>query len=439
MKSLFKLSLITISVFVYWSINAHDSIPGPKQSAPIVLKNGNIHTVSNGILPDSDLLFENGKITAIGSDLKLPRNTRVIDLQGKRVYPGLISSNSILGLVEISAVRATRDFAESGTVNPNVHSATAINPDSELIPVTRANGVLIAHVLPQGGLISGSSAIISLEGWTIEEMALERQAGIHIRWPRSPSAPGFHPDASSIYNAGKAEDKYQENLRKLDTIIEDARSFQKALDSAGDDLDVNLRDESLLPLLKKEIPAYITVSKVREIRDAVNWAVNKDLKIVIIAGNDAWRAADILKQHDIGIIIRHVNSLPSRRWESYDTAFANAAKLHEKGVRFAIAYGGGGATGSNERNLPYEAAKSAAHGLPKAEALKAITLYPAQLLGIDDRVGSLEVGKLATLFITDGDPLDLRTQVLEAFIDGRQVDLSNRHTQLHEKYQEKYK
>ena len=157
-----------------------------------------------------------------------------------------------------------------------------------------------------------------------------------------------------------------------------------------------------------------------------------------IAGNDAWRAADILKQHDISLIISHVNSLLGRRWESYDTAFANAAKLHEKGVRFAIAYGGGGATTSNERNLPYEAAKSAAHGLPKDEALKAVTLYPAQILGIDDRVGSLEVGKLATLFITDGDPLDLRTQVLEVFIDGRQVDLSSRHTQLHEKYKKKY-
>lgn len=439
MKSLFKLSLIVISVFTTWNIQAHDSIPGPKQSSPILLKGGNIHTVSNGVLPGSDLLFEDGKITAIGENLKLPRNTRVIDLQGKRVYPGLISSNSILGLVEISAVRATRDFAETGTINPNVYSATAINPDSELIPVTRANGVLISHVLPQGGLISGSSAIISLEGWTIEEMALERQAGIHIRWPRSPSAPGFHPDASSIYNASKAEEKYQENIRKLDTIIEDARSFKKAHENAGSNLDVNLRDESLLPLLNKEVPAYITVSKVREIRDAVNWAVSKDLKIVIIAGNDAWRAADTLKQHDIGVIISHVNSLPSRRWESYETAFSNAAKLHEKGVRFAIAYGGGGATTSNERNLPYEAAKSSAHGLPKEEALKAITLYPAQLLGIDDRVGSLEVGKLATLFITNGDPLDLRTQVLEAFIDGRQVDLSTRHTQLHDKYQEKYK
>ncbi|MGK0238245.1 MAG: imidazolonepropionase-like amidohydrolase, partial [Candidatus Pelagisphaera sp.] len=299
MKTLIRFTLLVLTVFAFWSLNAHDSIPGPKQSNPIVLKNGSIHTVSNGILPNSDLLFENGKIIAIGSNLDLPPNTRVVDLQGKRVYPGLISSNSILGLVEISAVRATRDFAESGTVNPNAYSATAINPDSELIPVTRANGVLISHVLPQGGLISGSSAIISLEGWTIEEMALERQAGIHIRWPRSPSAPGFHPDSSSIYNATKAEEKYQENLRKLDTIIQDARSFQKAYENAGDSLDVNLRDESLLPLLKKEIPAYITVSKVREIRDAVNWAVSEDLNIVIIAGNDAWRAADILKQHDI--------------------------------------------------------------------------------------------------------------------------------------------
>ncbi len=438
MKRINRFLFLCLTVFAFWSLHAHDSIPGAKQSVPILLRNGTIHTVSNGDLSNSDLLFIDGEIAEIGPDLDAPRNARIIELQGKHVYPGLISSISTLGLVEINAVRSTRDYSESGTFNPNAHSATAINPDSELIPVTRANGILVAHVLPQGGLVAGTSAIISLEGWTIEEMALETNAGIHIRWPRSPRAPGFHPDSPAVYNPVKAEERYQENIRKLDTVIADARAFLKAQESENKRLDVDLRGESLAPLLKKEIPAFISVSKVREIRDAVNWAVGEDLKLVIIAGSDAWRAADILKKHNVGLIINQVNALPSRRWESYDTAFANAGKLHEKGVHFAIAYGGGGASSSNERNLPYEAAKAAAHGLPKEEALKAITLYPAQLLGIDDRVGSLEIGKRATLFISDGDPLDIRTQVLDAFIDGRKVDLSSRHTQLNEKYQKKY-
>jgi len=433
----YALGIFAIAAFAPHAIS-HDSIPGAKQSRPILLSNADIHTVTQGVIEDGDLLFDKGQIVEIGRNLKAPANAEVIDLKGQRVYPGFISANSTLGLVEINAVRATRDYAESGSINPNARSATAINPDSEIIPVTRANGVLVSHVLPQGGLISGSSSVVSLEGWTIEEMALETQAGIHVRWPRSPREPDFHPDAPSTYNSTKAEEGYQENIRKLDTVIEDARAFQKAQSNDPSSIDVDLRWESLIPLLDKEIPAFVSATRVREIRDAVHWAVRHELTIVIVTGSDAWRAADTLKANNVGVILNKVNSLPMRRWESYDVAFANAALLHKKGVRFAIAFGGGGPTSSNERHLPYEAAKAAAHGLPRDEALKAITIYPAQLLGIDDRVGSLESGKRATLFICDGDPLDLRTQVTGVYIDGRKVDLSSRHTLLYEKYKKKY-
>lgn len=425
----------------FWDTgNAHDIVPGSSQTNPILLKNGIIHTISGKTLQNGALLFENGLITEIGTTVEPTSNALVIDLEGKHVYPGLISSNSTLGLVEINAVRATLDHAEAGRLNINARSATAINPDSELIPVTRANGVLISHVLPQtrGGIFGGTSSIIALEGWTIEEMALETDAGIHIRWPRSPAQPAFRPDQVSLFNAKKADETYFENIRKLESAFDDARAFQKAKSSNGDILDVDLRWEALLPALNNEIPVFVSATKLREINDAVQWATDEKIRMVLITGGDAWRAADVLKRADISVIVSQVNALPKRRWESYNNVFTNAAKLHEKGVRFSIAFGGGGPTTSNERNLPYEAAKSVAFGLPKEEALKAITLYPAQILGIDDRVGSLEAGKQATLIITDGDPLDIRTTVHQAFIQGRTVDLSSRHTQLYEKYQKKY-
>ncbi len=434
------IAIISIAAGLASATYAHDIVPGPKQTAPIALTNATIHTVSGDVLQSAGLIFDEGKITAIGPRADIPADARVIDLEGKHVYPGLISSNSTLGLVEINAVRATRDYAESGSLNINARSAAAIHPDSELIPVTRANGVLISHVLPQAGLgqFGGTSSIIALEGWTIEEMALETDAGIHIRWPRAPSVPGFRSGNTPPYNAEKANEKYYESIRKIENAFADGRAFLKAKENGEEPLDVDLHWEALIPALRREMPVFVNTTSIREIRDAVQWATQEDIDLVLITGTDAWRVADTLAANDIPVIINQVQSLPRRRWESYDTVFKNASLLHEKGVRFAIAFGGSGPTSSNERNLPYEAAKAAAHGLPKAEALKAITLYPAQILGIDDRVGSLEVGKHATLIVTDGDPLDIRTQVLSAFVGGREVDLSSRHTQLRDKYEKKY-
>ncbi len=436
-----RILIFAISTVLWpaWIV-AHDIVPGAPQANPIVLRNGIIHTVSGDTLQRSDLLFESGKIKAIGTDLSVTKDTQEIDLAGKHVYPGLISSNSTLGLVEINAVRATRDFTESGRLNINARSATAINPDSELIPVTRANGVLISHVLPQvgSGLFGGTSSIIALEGWSIEEMALSTDAGVHIQWPRSPVEPAFRPSHETPYNAEKADEKYFENIRKLEEAFENARSFQKAKSSDSDFVEVDLKWEALIPVLKKEIPIFVSVRKLREITDAIRWAQSEGIRMVIITGGDAWRAAELLKQSKVSVILSQVNALPQRRWESHDSVFRNAARLFETGVEFAIAFGGGGPTSSNERNLPFEAAKAVAYGLPKEEALKAITLYPARILGIDDKVGSLEIGKHATLFMTDGDPLDIRTTVSSAYIQGRAIDLSSRHTQLRDKYEKKY-
>jgi imidazolonepropionase-like amidohydrolase len=266
--------------------------------------------------------------------------------------------------------------------------------------------------------------------------------GIVIHWPNPPSEPTFHPDSPVVYNAAKQEEGYQEQVDKLRGAFEDARAFHEAQAGGVKTLNVDLRWEALIPVLKRERPVFIIAGRIRQIRDAIHWATEEGLNLILVGGADTWRAVDLLKKHQVPVIVSQVNALPARRWESYDTVYRNPLKLHEAGIEFAIAYGGGGPTSthftSNERNLPYEAGKAVAHGLPQAEALKAITLYPARILGVDDRLGSLEVGKDATLIVTTGDPLDIRTQVERAFIEGRSVDLSSRHTQLYEKYQKKY-
>lgn len=434
------LSVIAIAAAIALPQYAHDIAPGPPQTQPILLTNADIHTVSGESVLGGSLLFENGLITKIASRIDAPANTQVIDLQGKQVYPGLISANSTIGLVEINAVRATRDYQETGKTNANARSYTAINPDTEIIPVTRANGVLTAHVLPQPGgkLFGGTSAIVNLDGWTIEEMALEADAGIHIRWPGAPSEPGSRPHSETPFSPDKAEERYLKRILELETVFDDARAYMNAKEATDKPIPIDLRWEALIPVIKGQLPVYVNANKYREIMDAIQWSKDEGLDMTLIAGGDAWRAADAIEEADIGVIVNQVNSLPRRRWESYDTFFTNVLKLHQSGIRFAIAFGGGGPLSSNERNLPYEAAKAVGHGLPKSEALKAITLYPARLLGVDDRIGSLEEGKHATLIITDGDPLDIRTQVSGAFIQGRKVNLSSRHTQLYEKYQKKY-
>ncbi len=417
----------------------HDMVPGSPEEQTVALINGTIHPVSDETIQNGSLLLKDGKIVAVGGKLDLPEAIQVIDLEGRHVYPGLISSLSSLGLVEINAVRATRDLAETGKLNPNARAESAVNPDSELIPVTRANGVLVAHVSPmtsRGGLIAGSTAAMYLDGWTYEDMTVAAPVGISISWPGAPRDPAFNLNRNVVNDPKKAEESYSEQIDALEDAFRSARSYLKA--KAVEPIDVDLRWEALDPVLGKEIPILARANSAREIRDAVAWANREDIHIIITGGRDAWRVAETLKEEEVSVILGPIQALPRRRWEPYDTAFTNAAKLSAAGVDFAIAYGGGGPVSSNERNLPYEAGKAVAHGLSQEEALKAITLYPARILGIDDRLGSIEEGKDATLIVTTGDPLDIRTNVEMAFIQGRSVDLSSRHTQLYEKYKKKY-
>jgi imidazolonepropionase-like amidohydrolase len=414
---------------------ANPNVPAPPQNEPILIANGVIHTVSGATIENGQMLFDGGRIVAIagpGESIAMP--SRVIDLGGKHVYPGMIAAHTVLGLVEIEAVRATVDVTEPGLVNPNVRADIAVNPDSELLPVTRANGVLAALTVPKPGgasVIIGQSAVIVLDGWTIEDMTIKAPAGLHVVWPQMRFAGDLPAERKQ-----ELEKTRDERLRAIEDTFEAARAY-RLLPTAERPFDVDLRWEAMLPVLEGNMPVFAHVEDLLQIRHALHIADEYGLRMILVGAADAWRVADLLAEKRVPVIIGSVQRLPLRRWEDYATPFQNAAKLHAAGVSFAIASDGTADSAPNERNLPYEAAKAVAHGLPHDEALKAVTLYPAQILGVAERLGSLEPGKDATFIVTDGDPLDIATRVEQAFINGRAVDLTTRHTVLYEKYREK--
>jgi imidazolonepropionase-like amidohydrolase len=423
-------------IIVPCSLFASDPVPAPKQSHPIALIGGTIHPVSGPEIPNGTILFENGKITGIGMNITLPANAEKIDVAGKHVYPGLINANSTVGLTEISAVRATNDYAETGRINPNVRSEIAINPESELIPTTRANGVLITHLLPQGGTIAGRSSAIMMDGWTQEDVVLKAPVGLVVNWPRMTIS------RSSFVRQSEEDQKKERDkqLKELREAFGDARAYmvaKKAEASKGIPYHAtDMRWEAMIPVLERKLSLFVYASEIQQIEAAVNWAKDENVRLVIIGGRDSWRAADLLKANGVAVIVGPTLSVPSRRWEPYDDAFAVPAKLYAAGVFFAIS---GEGEAMAERNTPYHAAMAAAYGLPKEEALKAVTLYAAKLLDIDANVGSLAVGKDASLIVTNGDPLEITTNVQLEFIQGKKIDLLSRHTILYNKYQEKYK
>ncbi len=409
-----------------------DQVPGPRQERPIALVGGTIHPVSGPVIPDGQILFDNGKIVEVGRQVNIPQGAEKIDASGKHVYPGFIAAHSIIGLTEVGAVRATWDYAEVGAINPNVRVERAYNPDSEHIPVARANGIALAHVVPQGGLLSGTSAVMMLDGWTWEDAVLEGGVGVWLNWPNMVAIERPWIEESRA----EQEKEIQRNLRRLDETFDEAEAYHRARNAGSAELKTDLRWEGLEPVLEGRVPLFIRANHVSQITAAVNWIRRRGYRMVLVGGRDSWMATDLLKENDIPVIVGGIHTVPARRWEAYDAPFALPEKLRSAGVRFCLS-----PTNSNYnlRNLPFEAGTAAAFGLPGDEALKAITIYPARILGIDHKVGSLEPGKDATLMVTSGDPLDIRSQVEQLFIQGRKVDLGSRHKTLYEKYSERHR
>ncbi len=406
------------------------------QSTALVLAGADLHTVSHGIVERGEILIRDGRIAAIGSRVEAPPGAERVQLDGKRIYPGLIAAQSVLGLSEVSAVRATNDFAEAGAITPEVRAESAVNPDTELWPVARANGVLTALIVPRAGndgVISGRSALMQPDGWTAEQMTVKAPAAMHLHWPTA-RTPAWMPAAARERAAESARTKRD----ALERAMREARAYATAK-AAGDGLAEDLRWEAMRPVLDGTMHLFVHAESAVAIREALAFAEREQLRIVLVGGGDAWRFAATLAARDIPVVLGSSHNTPMRRWEGHDTVYAAAARLAAAGVRLVIANDGDSMASSNERNLPYQAASYAAFGLGTEAALRAITLAPAELLGVADRLGSLEPGKEATLFVTDGDVLDGRSRVERAWIRGRAIDLSSRHTRLYEKYQRKYR
>jgi len=360
----------------------------------VAFTGGTVHTVSGPVLSNATIVVTDGKITAVGAGIAAPAGARDIACAGKHVYPGLIASNTVLGLIEVSSVLGTNDMNETGNVNPNVRAEVEINPDSDLLPVTRVNGVTSALSIPQGGAISGTSALIHLDGWTQEDMTVRKPVGLHVRWP-SLSINRAWWETRSEEEQKKAR---EEAIQAIRDAFEDARAYWTARDAEGKGgiprHDRDVKWDAMGRALRGAIPVMFHANSLNQIHSVLRFVDEQKLKnVVLVGGTDAWRAADELKARDIAVICEAPQSLPSRSYEPYDEGMALAAKLHAAGVRFCISDGGGS---TNARNLPYEAAVAAAYGLPRDEALKAVTLYPAQILGAGDRLGSIEPSRSPT-------------------------------------------
>ncbi len=417
------------------SSKASDQIPGAPQKEPIALRGGVIHTVSGETYERGSLLFENGKITRVWetAEIETPTGTRIIELEGKHVYPSLIESNSSIGLVEIESIQATIDTTETGQINSNVRAQVAFNPDSEAIPVARANGVLLAASVPSGGLIGGRGSLMQLDGWSWEDMTVKSDVVMQLAWPRF-GAPRFgRRGGGPPQAAASATDR----VKELADLLEKTRAYALSRANDPDRTPLDRRLENLIPVIHGELPFLIDADDVQQIESAVAFCRKQQVQLVIFGGYEALSCATLLKEANVPIIVAGTYRLPQNRHDPYDSAYSLPARLREAGIKYCIS-GAGRFSASNLRNLPYHAAAAVAFGLDPQEALRAITLYPAEILKVADRVGSLEPGKDATLFIADGDVLDTPTQVVQAFIQGRQVDLSSKHTQLYEKYRTKY-
>lgn len=406
-----------------------------------LLKNVTVHSVSGPEIPNGMILVENGKITDVGTRLAA-KGVRIVDGKGLHAYPGMIDSATQVGLTEIGSVRETVDTNELGDFNPQLRALIAVNPESEHLPVVRANGITTVMALPYGGgggggargpttLVAGQAALIHLDGWTWEDLEVRRGAAMQLIFP-SLETRSFRMETMSVARTPFAEVKaaYDKRLKELGEFFEQARRYQQAKKSGSTGLQPDLKFEAMLPVLEGRMPVMVQAARERAVRDAIQFADQQKIKIVIAGAREFGKTLSDLKARSIPVIAAPTLELPLNEDDPYDSAYTLPSELYKAGVKFAFA------TFSVQfaRNLPYQAATAVAFGLPYREALKAVTINPAEIWGAGDQIGSIEKGKWADLMLTDGDPLEVRTQVKALYIKGRAVDLASRHTRLFDKY-----
>ena len=406
-----------------------------------VIRNARIITVSGADIENGSIVIRDGKIEAVGTSVNVPAGAQSIDGHGLSVYPGMIDAGTSMGLVEVpQGANGTVDTSEVGEFNPNSRAIIAVNPHSAHIGVARVEGITNVVSAPTGGLISGQATLINLLGTSPKEMAVVPNAALVINYPRLGGGGGggfggFQQQVN-LADALTAGERQLEQIRKM---LRDGEAYGRARDAYAKDSslprpDINVVLEALVPYVRGQQPVIFRADREAEIRGAIKFAEEMKLKPIILGGDDAWKVASLLKEKNVPVILTGIFGLPGREDDPYDVLYESASKLQQAGVRFCISSGDPGA---EARNLPMYAGMASAYGLSKADALKAVTLYPAQIMNVADRLGSIEVGKMANLVVTDGDLLEIRTHIHYLFIDGRKVQLTSRHTELNDAFKDR--
>ena len=411
------------------------------RAGTFAIMNARVVTVSGGVIENGTVVIQNGKIAAVGAGVNIPAGAERIDAKGLSVYPGMIDAGTNLGLAEIGqGASATMDVAETGTLNANAKAITAINPHSSHVNVTRVNGITTVQSVPEGGLIAGQGTVINLNGSTQSDMTVLASSALVINFPRISTFGGFNPGAGpQTVDFNEAVKRRDTQIDELKKAFKNAENYGRAKDAYAKDKSLpnpatDLRLEALVPFARGEHPIIFTAERERDIRAIIKFVSEMKVRGIVSGGQEAWKAADDLKKNNIAVIYTNIYNLPVRDDDAYDFLYEAPSKLAQAGVKFAIATGDGGA---EVRDLPYQAGIAGAFGLSKEDALKSVTLYPAEILGVADRLGSIEVGKMANIVVTDGDILEPRTNIKYLFIGGRLLPLTSRHTELFDSFKDR--
>lgn len=415
--------------------------PAPAGSEVLVIDGGTVHPVSGEPFVGR-VVIKDGRISAVGPDVVAPEGATMIDATGQHVYPGMIDALTQVGLIEVNSVPATDDQAEMGTYNSHLSALTALHPASEVIPVTRSNGITHAVIAPQtdrDGVIAGQAALVNLEGWTVEEMAIDPSIAMVISWPAIRTR-RFDFSTFSVVETpfNEAKEKAEEQINELRDWFDAARHYRQAVAAGSSRLDTDLRLAGLAECLDGGKLVIMLANNKRDIEAAVEFAEEEGLSMILAGARDAWKVKEMLAEKGIPVILGLTQSLPNEEDDPYDRPFRTAGDLAAAGVKIALASGAGGGFGPGgphgSRTTMYEAAMASAYGLSREDALKAMTIWPAEIFGVSDLLGTIEVGKIANLVITDGDPLEITSNVQRLIIAGREVSTDNKHLSLYEKY-----
>ena len=427
-----RIYFLLIATVTTLQLFAQETIsPATKQTQPIAITGATLHIGNGQVLFNATIVFTAGKITAVGSSVNIPADAKIIQADGRQVYPGFILSYSNLGLVDVNNVRATTDVKEIGNWNASVRAIAAYDAESKVINTVRPEGVLLANIVPEGNLLSGTSSVVQLDAWNWQDASYAVDNGLHFFMPSLlPPPPGARKSG-----ANAQDDPVKAGLEKVDQFKAFLREA-KAYNNSTLHNETNLKFAAVKGLFNGSEKLFIHAGTVKEMLVAIDIAKDLSIPTVIVGGEDSWQIAPLLKQNNISVIVNQMHSLPILPDDDIDQPYKTPAQLQKAGVLFAINDVDEQTRG---RNLAFNAGTAAAYGLTKDEALSAITLNAAKILGIDSRTGSLETGKDANLFICDGDALDMRTNLLShAFIQGREISLESRQTQLFDKYKKKY-